>query len=80
MISVTVTAQEGVYGIRMTAHVYNTDSLGRRTLVMTQNYYPDLPTELDREDGLYLACVALRQWAVRTLRSSTSGQSPDKIN
>lgn len=80
MISVTIHADEGVWGVRIRAYVYEIGSDDRRTLVMEQTTYSTVPPEEMGEDGLYLACVALRQWALRTLRHRTSGQSPDKID
>lgn len=69
MLSLQVNVDEGVWGLRVTARVHNVLDSGSRTLLAEQTYYPTLPSDVLDEDPLSAACVALRQWAVRTIGS-----------
>lgn len=69
MLSVLVHAREGVGGIHIQARIYEDQADGCRTLLGEQDYYPALPAEAADLDPLVAACVAIRQWAVRTIGS-----------
>lgn len=79
MLSLQIMVDEGVWGLKITARVWSVQDDGRRVLVGAQSYYPTLPDDVLDEDPLVAACVALRQWAVRTIGCPPNGPTaPDR--
>lgn len=73
MLQVMVSVRETIGGPNVVARVYEEHGDGCRSLLMEQDYYPDVPPEVLDDDPLLVACVALRQWAVRTIGSPPYG-------
>lgn len=69
MITLTVTVRETIGGPHVRAHIWDDDMSGERVLLAEQEYYPAVPVEALEEDPLVVLCVAVRQWAVRTIGS-----------
>lgn len=69
MLSVMVQVREGIGGLHVRSWVYEDHEDGCRTLLAEQDYYPHLPAEVLDLDPLVAACVAIRQWSVRTIGS-----------
>lgn len=69
MLSVLIHVRETVGGIHVQARIYEDHDDGCRSLLAEQDYYPHLPDAIADLDPLVAACVALRQWSVRTIGS-----------
>lgn len=69
MITLTVTVRETIGGPHVRARIWDEYPDGCRSLLAEDDYYPAVPLERTDEDPVVLACVALRQWAVRTIGS-----------
>lgn len=79
MLSLTLNVDQGIWGSRVLAHVYDCQDDGRRVLVAEQRAYLPLGEDLADVDDLTALAVVCRQWAERLMTGRPFGLPLDKI-